>query len=101
MAIEVNTEGDTDISRESGAFAAVRPDEVPEPLPTDAEFVEYKGKAQYRRITAEQWEAAGVEEQGETFWNSANNFKLPVDRFNPKALQALRNDGSFSVPAAE
>lgn len=101
MATEVNPEGDTDISREPGAFAAVRPDETPEPLPADAEFVVYKGKAQFRRITAEQWEAAGVKEQGETFWSKANNFSLPADRFSEKALQTLRNDGSFSVPAAE
>jgi len=61
----------------------------------------YKGRATYRRITAEQWEKAGVEDQPEVIWNQANGFQVPVDQLNEKALEALRNDGSFSVPAPE
>lgn len=101
MAIEVNSEGDTDISKEEGALGAVRPDEKPEALASDAEYVVYQGKAQRRSISAEDWANAGVESQGGVVWEKSNNFQVSVEEFSAKALQALRNDGSFSVPAAE
>lgn len=101
MATEINPEGDTDISREEGAFAAVRPVEPVEEQDSDAEYVIFRGVSHIRRITEEQWKQAGVEDQPETVWDKGNNFQVPVSELSEKAIKALRNDGSFSVPAAE
>jgi hypothetical protein len=98
MATEINKTGDTDITDEEGALEAVRPMGRIEEEPQDSENVVYRGQATYRRISVEQWEQAGVMDQGEAIWNTANNFQRPVSWFNEAALEALRNDGSFSVP---
>lgn len=88
-----------DITNKSGAFDIVAPLEPVEPAPADAKYVTYKGRAATRRITAEQWEKAGVSDQQEVVWDSSNNFQVRVDKLSDEALNALRRDGSFSVPA--
>ncbi len=100
MAIEVpKGAGDTDISDDKGAFTAVAPRTPPEDLPSDAEYVEYKGQATHRRISEADWRQAGVLEQGDVEWSREFNMRVPVDHFTPTALRMLRADGGFSVPA--
>lgn len=89
---------DEDITSKPGAIQAVRPDAPVEPLETDAEYVEYKGKATTRRITAEQWQQARVKEQGEVVWDKSNDFRVPLSDLNDSALAVLRRDGAFAIP---
>lgn len=99
MAIEVNKDGDTDISSDPSAFQAVAPDTPPGDAPEDAKYVTYHGKATLRRLTVEQWRQGGIQDQGYVEWSDLNNFQVPVEDFTPEALEALRKDPSFSVPA--
>lgn len=87
-----------DITALPGALQAVRPADPVEDLPGDADYVEYKGKATQRRITAEQWEKARVLEQGEVVWDSSNDFRVPLADLNQAALTVLRRDGAFAIP---
>jgi hypothetical protein len=89
---------DTDITGQKGALAAVRPTGPVEPLDAEANYVQYKGRGQMRRITEAQWRQARVEDQGEIVWDKANNFKVPLSDFNDQALLALARDGSFALP---
>lgn len=100
MAKEI-TDGDNDISQEKGAFTAVAPLTPPEDLPSDAEYVEYKGQATNRRISQADWEQAGVADQGDVEWQKQFGMKVPVDHFTAEALEVLRRDGGFSVPARD
>lgn len=99
MAIEVNKEGDTDISSDPSAFTAVAADNPPGDAPEDAKFVTYHGKATLRRMTEEQWIQAGVSDQEYVEWNEGNGFAVSVEQLNDAALEALRKDTNFSVPA--
>lgn len=88
---------DEDVTTRGGT-TAVAPDN---PVPTSrADVVTYHGKATVRRISAAQWDAAGAEGQSACEWNRRNDYTLPATGFSEKALQVLRGDGSFSVPAA-
>lgn len=78
---------------------SVGPDEPPADSPSGTEYVEYVGKATTRRITEAQWRSAGVKDQGDVQWSDSNNFRVQVEELTNKALQVLRNDGSFRVPA--
>jgi hypothetical protein len=94
-------DGDNDVSNAPGAFEALKPTgEVPD-LEADAKFVEYHGRAGRRTITAAQWEQAGIDGQSEVTWSAENNKRVRASMFTPEALDALRVDGSFAVPAAE
>lgn len=94
-------DGDNNITDEPGVFEALKPlEEVPE-LEADAKFVEYHGRAGRRTITAADWEKAGIDGMSEVTWDANNNHRVRASHFNPEALDALRNDGSFAVPAAE
>lgn len=100
MGIEIPKEpGDTDISADPSAFTAVAADEPPGDAPEDAKFVTYHGKATQRRITEEQWAQAGVPDQEYAEWNEGNDFAVSVEHLSDKALEALRKDTNFSVPA--
>ena len=48
-----------------------------------------------RLIRKEQWESIGIFDQGSVEWNPSNDFMLPVEMFNDKALDYLehRDDG--------
>ena len=87
-----------DITNQPGALGAVRPDGPVEDLEDDADYVEYKGKATMRRITAEQWEQARVRDQSEVVWDNSNDFRVPLADLNIGALAVLRRDGSFAIP---
>lgn len=87
-----------DITSKPGALAAVRPAEPVEDLNPDADFVEYKGRATSRRITAAQWEQARVRDQSEIVWDASNEFKVPLADLNDAALAVLRRDGAFAIP---
>lgn len=89
---------DEDISKLPGALQSVRPADPVEDLEGDAEYVEYKGKATSRRITADQWEKARVKDQGEVVWDASNEFKVPLSDLNQAALTVLRRDGAFAIP---
>jgi hypothetical protein len=100
MAKEI-TDGDNDISQEKGAFNAVAPLSPPEDLEADAEYVEYKGQATHRRISQADWEKAGVADQGDVEWSKEFGMRVPVGHFTSEALEVLRRDGGFSVPARD
>jgi hypothetical protein len=87
-----------DISNLPGAIQAVRPVEPVEELESDADYVEYKGRATERRITADQWLQARVKDQSEIVWDASNEFKVPLDDLNEAAIAALRRDGAFAIP---
>lgn len=87
-----------DITSLPGALQAVRPPDPVEDLDGDADYVEYKGRATSRRITAEQWEKARVKDQGEVLWDASNGFKVPLADLNQAALTVLRRDGGFAIP---
>jgi hypothetical protein len=87
-----------DITAEKGALNAVRPDSPVEPLDSDADYVEYQGKATIRRMTVEQWEQARVKDQGEVVWDATNDFRVPLSDLNEAALKALARDASFAFP---
>lgn len=87
-----------DITRLPGALAAVRPADPVEDLDADADYVEYKGNATFRRITADQWMQARVKDQSEIVWDASNEFKVPLSEFNDAALTVLRRDGAFAIP---
>lgn len=99
MAIEVKKDGDTDISQDPSAFTAVAADTPPGDAPEDAKYVTYHGKATLRRLTEEQWRQGGVNDQGYVEWSSDNGFRVSVEDLSADALEALRKDGNFSVPA--
>lgn len=87
-----------DLSNKPGIFEAVAPMQPVQPLPADADFVQYKGLAQERRMTEAQWQQARVDDQGEVVWNKANGFKVPLRDLSDKALLALARDNSFAMP---
>lgn len=100
MAVEVSKDaGDTDLSSEPSAFTAVAPLTPPEDLDADAKFVEYKGQATHRRISQADWEAAGIANQGDVEWSKETGMRVGVDHLTDEALEVLRRDGGFSVPA--
>lgn len=100
MAIEVPKEaGDTDLSSDPSAFTAVAPLSPPEELDADAKYVEYKGQATHRRISREDWERAGIADQGDVEWSRETNMRVGLDHLTDEALEVLRRDGGFSVPA--
>jgi hypothetical protein len=98
VAVEIK-DGDNDISGEAGAFEAVAADTPPGDSPEDTKVVTYHGKATQRHVTEEQWRQAGVMDQDYVEWNTGNDFSVPVDQLSEKALEALRKDTNFSVPA--
>jgi hypothetical protein len=65
------TPTEEDITNKPGAIEAVRPDVPVEDLEESADYVEYKGKATTRRITAEQWEKVRVKDQSEVVWDAS------------------------------
>lgn len=87
-----------DITRLPGALAAVRPPDPVDDLDAEADYVEYKGRATQRRITAEQWEQARVNDQSEVVWDASNEFRVPLADLNDAALAVLRRDGAFAIP---
>lgn len=100
MGIEVNKEpGDTDLSSDPSAFKAVAPLTPPEELEADAKYVEYRGQATHRRISRADWEAAGVQDQGDVEWSKDTGMRVGVDHLTDEAMEVLRRDGGFSVPA--
>lgn len=100
MGIEVPKEaGDTDLSSDPSAFRAVAPQTPPEDLEADAQYVEYKGQATHRRISQADWEAAGVKDQGDVEWSKDTGMRVGLDHLTEEALEVLRRDGGFSVPA--
>jgi hypothetical protein len=100
MGIEINKDAaETDLSSDPSAFTAVAPRTPPEDLDADAKYVEYKGQATHRRISEADWQAAGVADQGDVEWSRDTNMRVGVDHFTDEALEVLRRDGGFSVPA--
>jgi hypothetical protein len=84
---------------DKGALEAVRPNEPVQPLSADASYVEYKGKATTRRITAEQWKQAKVDDQEEVVWDKSNDFRVDLSELSEKAQTVLGRDPSFAFPA--
>lgn len=67
---------------------------------TDA-VVEYTGSADEVKISASDWNKAGVEgDQKQVVWNRANRFKVPAGDLSAEALEVLRTDSRFKVPEA-
>jgi hypothetical protein len=89
---------DEEITNKPGAIEAVKPEGVVEPLDENADYVEYKGKATTRRITADQWAQARVPDQNEVVWEKSNEYKVSISDLSDKALQLLAHDGSFALP---
>lgn len=100
MGIEITKEpGDTEITSDPSAFRAVAPLTPPGDLEADAQYVEYRGQATHRRISQADWEAAGVKDQGDVEWSRDTNMRVGIDHLTDEALEVLRRDGGFSVPA--
>lgn len=100
MAKELSAE-DPMTDSSSKSLAAVAPNVPVEDSSSDTEYVEYLGRAHERVITAADWEAAGIPEQGEVAWTGANGKRVHLVDLTEKALERLRLDGSFSVPARD
>jgi hypothetical protein len=49
----------------------------------------YTGGATERIITEKQWQAAGVEDQGEVVFDAKNNYRMPLDELTGKAAELL------------
>lgn len=60
--------------------------------------VEYKGQANVRTITQDQWKGAGVSKQDTTTWSEGNAFAVKKSSLTEEALQILAADGSFIIP---
>lgn len=50
-----------------------------------------------RVISQADWESGGIYDQGGVEWNEHNDFRLPVEMFNAKALAYLRKDDGFEI----
>jgi hypothetical protein len=83
---------------DNSALKAVSATGPVEPLPADADYVQYKGRATMRRITVGQWQQARVEDQGEVTWDKSNGFRVPLSDLNDAALAALGRDNNFALP---
>lgn len=101
MPTKINPTGDTVLDSSDGALQAVRPTEPVGEAEPGYNWVEYKGLATERRISASDWDRAGISDAADSVWNVGNNFRVRADDFIEEQLQILRNDGSFLVPAAE
>ena len=55
----------------------------------DEDLVLYVGGADVRQITAQEWEAAGVENQDTVVFNRENNWRVPANELTDAALQLL------------
>lgn len=80
---------------------AVGPLEPVPVAPKDAKWVTYHGQASLRTITEEQWLQGGIEGQSSVTWRKETGNRVRVDEFTEAALDVLRIDGSFSVPASD
>lgn len=60
------------------------------------EFITYISFAYIRRITREEWEAAGVKGQNRVQWDPTNGYKLPMELFTEDAKRVLREDDHFA-----
>ena len=78
--------------------------DTPDPAPDlqsstvdSGKFVKYVGVATTRHITKSDWQAAGVQGQGDAVWHFINNgHLLPASDFSEQALAYLLNkDGRF------
>ena len=67
---------------------------------TEESVVEYTGGADVRRISADEWESAGVEGQSGTVWDSSNGYKVPVSELSDAAIKVLEANGGFTLPNA-
>jgi hypothetical protein len=63
--------------------------------------VKYVGSATRRIITAEQWGAAGVQNQPGVEWNRANGYEISGDDLSQAALKVLDADGKFKFLLVE
>ena len=50
-----------------------------------------------RVISRADWESGGIYDQGGVEWSEHNDFRLPVEMFNEKALAYLRKDDGFEI----
>lgn len=96
------TEGLPPVDEESMASAADRKRET---LAQEAEdgkidIVRYLGIVGERRISKEDFEQAGVEDQDGVTWTRSTGNVLPISLFSEKALEVLTNTGEFQIVRA-
>ena len=79
-------------SDEAKGTTAVEQVELPEGGKNPTK-VRYVGTATHRRISTEQWAAAGVPDQEPLFMNRGE--ALDLEGMNPKAIEVMMRDGNF------
>lgn len=60
-------------------------------------IVRYLGIVSERRISREDFEQAGVEDQDGVVWTKDTGNVLPIDLFSERALEVLTNTGEFQI----
>lgn len=83
-----------EIDQESMEGAAERRADVEEFPPNS---VVYLGVLSERRISREDWEGAGIENQGGVVWKRDEGHSLPAQGFTKAALQKMREMGEFRI----
>lgn len=83
--IEASSEEDSHVE------ASVDPSEASEPFEP---YVEWVGAVGYREITSDQWEEAGVTEQGTVVW-TRDNPRVNMSELTESALQRLNGEPNF------
>lgn len=73
---------------------------APKAEPKAEAIVEYIGSADVRKMSVEDWAAAGVEGQAETVWDRSNDFKVKASDLSAAAIKVLSTNGGFKVPSA-
>lgn len=68
---------------------------------SDIKTVRYEGVVDTRRITAKEWEKAGVEGQATVTWDKANHHTVDASKLSEDAIHILKADGSFVFESAE
>lgn len=67
--------------------------------PQGAQFAQYVGTADVRRVTQKDWESIGI--KADTLeWNRGNNFKIPLADVSPDVVNYLQGDSGFKIVEA-
>lgn len=63
--------------------------------------ISYKGTADVRRITKQEWKAAGVEDQDTVEWNADNDFTVPRSALSDAAWAKIEKDSDLKLSETE
>lgn len=74
-----------------------RPDLEQEAENGPKNVVRYTGLVSERRISRDDWEQAGVQEQDGVVWTKDTGNVVPLDSFSEQALQTLAHTGEFQI----